>query len=76
MRILNVVLVVYRVFWHLKCDAGLPGIRLPTFGGYICVVALFPLCCSCLFIAAPVRIIFLSFVILHIVILLLYLLAK
>ena len=63
-------------FGHLKCDAGLTSIRLPALSRYICEVALFALCCSCLFIAAPVWIIFLSFVILCIVCLLLYLLAN
>ena len=69
------VLVVYHVL-HLKCDASLTSIRLPALSGYICEVASFALCSRCLFIAAPVWIIFLSFVILHIVSLLLYLLAK
>ena len=49
---------LYTAFWHLKCDAGLSGIRLPTLGEYIREVALVAVCCSCLFIAAPVKTVF------------------
>ena len=73
-RVLNVVSVVYRV-WHLKCDAGLTGIRLPTLGGYIREIALVAVCCSCLFIAAPVKTVFIFCDFAHCT-LLLYLLAK
>ena len=54
MRVLSAVLVVYRVLaLEVRC-------WLPTSGGYIWEVASFALCCSCLLIAPPAWILFLS----------------
>ena len=66
------VLVVYRdLALEVRCWS-YQSFMLPTLGGYIREVALFALCCSCLLIAAPVWIIYFTFVILRSVCLLLY----
>ena len=72
LRVLSVVLVVYRdLALEVRCWS-YQSFMLPTLGGYMREVALSALCCSCLLIAAPAWIIYFTFVILRSVCLLLY----
>ena len=72
LRVLSVVLVIYRdLALEVRCWS-YQSFMLPTLGGYMREVALFALYCSCLLIAASAWIIYFTFVILRSVCLLLY----